>query len=76
MITSDWNIEPARIDRNWRAITIELDAPRPGRIVRRKRSIRCVDQGPLRLIGSSLRCSLRAEPSTKVDGCPDFCRQK
>ncbi|MGI9598416.1 MAG: zf-HC2 domain-containing protein [Acidimicrobiales bacterium] len=29
-----WPIDQARIDRNWRAITIELDAPRPGRIER------------------------------------------
>jgi hypothetical protein len=28
----------ARLDRNWRAITIELDAPRPGRIERTLRS--------------------------------------
>jgi len=27
-------INPARLDYNWRAITIELDAPRPGRIER------------------------------------------
>ncbi len=27
-----WPVDPARIDQNWRAITIELDAPRPGRI--------------------------------------------
>ena len=24
-------IDQARIDRNWKAITIEIDAPRPGR---------------------------------------------
>lgn len=29
-----WNVDPARIDRNWRAINFELDAPRPGRIER------------------------------------------
>lgn len=29
-----WSIDPARIDANWRAITIELDAPRPGRMER------------------------------------------
>lgn len=29
-----WPVDPARIDRNWRAITIELDSPRPGRIER------------------------------------------
>lgn len=29
-----WPVDQARIDRNWRAITIELDAPRPGRIER------------------------------------------
>lgn len=30
----DWPVDPARIDRNWRAISIELDAPRPGRLER------------------------------------------
>ncbi len=29
-----WPIDQDRIDRNWRAITIELDAPRPGRFER------------------------------------------
>ncbi len=29
-----WPVDQARIDRNWRAVTIELDAPRPGRIER------------------------------------------
>jgi hypothetical protein len=29
-----WPVDPARLDRNWRAITIELDAPRPGRVER------------------------------------------
>ncbi|MGH1487943.1 MAG: hypothetical protein ACRBK7_00880 [Acidimicrobiales bacterium] len=29
-----WPLDQARIDRNWRAITIELDAPRPGRMER------------------------------------------
>ncbi len=29
-----WPVDPARVDRNWRAITIELDAPRPGRVER------------------------------------------
>lgn len=29
-----WPIDQARIDLNWRAITIELDAPRPGRVER------------------------------------------
>lgn len=29
-----WNVDSTRIDRNWRAIEIELDAPRPGRIER------------------------------------------
>jgi hypothetical protein len=29
-----WPIDQARVDRNWRAITIELDAPRPGRLER------------------------------------------
>ena len=28
------SVDPARIERNWRAITIELDAPRPGRVER------------------------------------------
>lgn len=32
--TYPWPVDPARIDRNWRSITIELDAPRPGRIER------------------------------------------
>ncbi len=32
MSDTQWNIDPARIDQNWRAITIELDAPRPGPI--------------------------------------------
>ncbi len=30
----DWQIDQARIDRNWRAVVIELDAPRPGRVER------------------------------------------
>ncbi|MGF1598535.1 MAG: hypothetical protein ACFCVK_16655 [Acidimicrobiales bacterium] len=34
MTTGDWNTDPSRIERNWRAITFELDAPRPGRIER------------------------------------------
>lgn len=29
-----WPIDQARIDHNWRAITVELDAPRPSRIER------------------------------------------
>lgn len=31
---ANWDSDPARIDRNWRAISFELDAPRPGRIER------------------------------------------
>ncbi|MEM7272848.1 MAG: zf-HC2 domain-containing protein [Actinomycetota bacterium] len=34
-----WPVDQARIDRNWRAITIELDSPRPGRIERLLRAI-------------------------------------
>jgi hypothetical protein len=34
-----WPIDQARIDRNWRAVTIELDAPRPGRIERFLRAV-------------------------------------
>lgn len=33
------SIDPARIDANWRAITIELDAPRPSRIERLLRMV-------------------------------------
>jgi hypothetical protein len=33
-------IDPARIDANWRAITAELDAPRPARIERLMRAVR------------------------------------
>lgn len=29
-----WPVDQTRIDRNWRAITIELDAPRPARLER------------------------------------------
>lgn len=29
-----WPVDPARIEANWRAITIELDAPVPGRLER------------------------------------------
>ncbi len=29
-----WPVDPARIDANWRAITVELDAPIPGRMER------------------------------------------
>ncbi|MEM7322293.1 MAG: zf-HC2 domain-containing protein [Actinomycetota bacterium] len=29
-----WPVDQTRVDRNWRAITIELDAPRPGRLER------------------------------------------
>ncbi len=29
-----YTTDPARIERNWRAITIELDSPRPGRLER------------------------------------------
>ncbi len=29
-----WPVDQTRIDRNWRSITVELDAPRPGRIER------------------------------------------
>lgn len=29
-----WGVDQSRIDRNWRAITFELDAPRPGRLER------------------------------------------
>jgi hypothetical protein len=29
-----WPVDQARVDRNWRAITIELDAPRPSRTER------------------------------------------
>lgn len=32
-------VDQGRIDRNWRAITIELDAPRPGRVERLLRSV-------------------------------------
>jgi hypothetical protein len=35
-----WNVDPARIDRNWRAIQFELDAPRPGRLERLLRFFR------------------------------------
>lgn len=35
-----WNVDPARIDRNWRAIQFELDAPRPGRLERALRFLR------------------------------------
>ena len=38
MNTSD-QIDPARLDANWRAITIELDAPRPSRAERLMRAI-------------------------------------
>jgi hypothetical protein len=31
---SPWSVDPARIEANWRAITIELDAPGPGRLER------------------------------------------
>ena len=41
MTTTDgWNIDPARLDRNWRAIEFELDAPRPGRLERLLRIFR------------------------------------
>lgn len=30
----NWPIDQSRIDRNWRAVVIELDAPRPGRVER------------------------------------------
>ncbi|MDH3680903.1 MAG: alpha-hydroxy-acid oxidizing protein [Acidimicrobiia bacterium] len=36
----NWDVDPARIDRNWRAIVFELDAPRPGRIERLLRFFR------------------------------------
>lgn len=36
---SRWGVDPRRIDRNWRAITFELDAPRPGRIERMLRAL-------------------------------------
>ncbi len=29
-----WPVDPARVEANWRAITIELDAPMPGRMER------------------------------------------
>ncbi len=29
-----WDVDPARLERNWRAIAFELDAPRPGRLER------------------------------------------
>jgi hypothetical protein len=31
---SPWSVDPARIEANWRAITIELDAPAPSRMER------------------------------------------
>lgn len=31
---SPWPVEQARVDRNWRAITVELDAPRPAGLER------------------------------------------
>ena len=34
------SIDPARIDANWRAISIELDAPRPSRLERALRLVR------------------------------------
>jgi len=34
------SIDPARIDANWRAITVELDAPRPTRLERALRLVR------------------------------------
>lgn len=34
IVDDSWSIDPARIDRNWRAIEFELDAPRPGRLER------------------------------------------
>lgn len=33
-------VDPARLDANWRAITIELDAPRPSRVERALRTCR------------------------------------
>ncbi|MGI9607024.1 MAG: hypothetical protein ACR2P0_12880 [Acidimicrobiales bacterium] len=39
MTATNWNVEPARIDRNWRAITVELDAPRPSRLERMLRAM-------------------------------------
>ena len=36
---SSWPIDQARIDANWRAITIELDAPAPSRIERLLRAV-------------------------------------
>jgi len=38
MTATEWNIDPDRIDRNWRAVTVELDAPRAGRIERMLRA--------------------------------------
>ncbi|MEL6981078.1 MAG: zf-HC2 domain-containing protein [Actinomycetota bacterium] len=36
---SPWPVDQARIDANWRAITIELDAPVPGRMERLLRAV-------------------------------------
>lgn len=45
MTTIDgWNIDPARVERNWRAIQFELDAPRPGRLERILRFVRMPPQ--------------------------------
>ena len=38
--TRSWDVDPARIERNWRAIQFELDAPRPGRLERLLRFFR------------------------------------
>ena len=37
--SSPWPVDQARIDANWRAITIELDAPTPSRVERLLRAV-------------------------------------
>lgn len=36
---TNWSVDPARIEANWRAITIELDAPAPSRMERLLRAV-------------------------------------